>query len=108
MPWARISEEIYTGWSFTIPFSITYLIGLVLGLVMLITKWYPIAMTIVTEVLMLIGVVAECAVIGLADVLGTFVGEEVHVEAGLGLAILAPVIYMVLGTMVGKKMQIWL
>ena len=105
VPWARIGEEIYTGWSFTIPFSITYLIGLVLGLVVLITRWHPIAMTIIAGVLMLIGVAMAYTAIGFAKILETFLEEKVRVEAGLGLAILAPIVYMVLGTIVGKKMR---
>ena len=107
VPWARIGEEIYTGWNFMIPFSITYPIGLVLGLVVLITRRYPVVMTIVAGVLMLVGVAMAYTAIGFAKILETFLEEEVCVEAGLGLAILAPVIYMVLGAIVGKKMQIW-
>jgi len=106
VPWARVGEEIYTGWSFTIPFSITYLIGLVLGLVVLITTWHPVAMTIAAGILMLMGVVGSCIALGLADVLGTFIGEKVRVEAGIVFALIAPVIYMLLGAVVGRRMQI--
>jgi hypothetical protein len=39
LPWTKVNDEIYSGWSFTVPFSFTYIIGILLGLIVLIIKF---------------------------------------------------------------------
>jgi len=57
VPWARAGDKVFVGWNFTIPFSITYLIGILLGLIVLVTRFKPITMTVIAGILMLLGVV---------------------------------------------------
>lgn len=104
LPWARAGEKVFVGWNFTIPFSITYVIGMILGLIVLLLKYKPVALTIVAGILMFLGIVGASLGFGLAGVLGALTGEKVTTEAGIGLAFLATIIYMVLGAYAGKKM----
>jgi hypothetical protein len=69
LPWATVDGQTFVGWNFTIPFSITYLIGLLLGLVVLIARFKPVTMTIVAGVLMLLGVVGAFLGLGALAIL---------------------------------------
>ena len=104
MPWASIDGEMYTGWSFTLPFSFTYLIGILIGLVVLITKFKPIAMTIIAGILMILGLVGASLGYGLAAALAGIMEAKVTTEAGMGFAFIAIILYMIVGAYAGKKM----
>jgi peptidoglycan/LPS O-acetylase OafA/YrhL len=104
LPWATVDGQTFVGWNFTIPFSITYLIGLILGLVVLIARFKPVAMTIVAGILMLLGIVGAYLGLGVAAVLAGLAGGEAKAEAGIGLALIVSIIYTVLGAYVGKKL----
>ena len=104
IPWGRMGEKITTGWGFTIPFSFTYLIGILLGLIVLLIKFRPVIMTIIAGILMAVGVIGAVIGIGLAELVGALTGEEVSSEAGLGFAFLMSLIYTVMGSYAGKKM----
>jgi len=56
IPWTSINGKTYIGLNFTLPFSITYVIGILLGLIVLIASFKPVAMTIATGILMLLGI----------------------------------------------------
>jgi hypothetical protein len=104
LPWATVDGQIFVGWNFTIPFSITYLIGLILGLVVLIARFKPVAMTIVAGILMLLGIVGAYLGLGALAILAGLAGGEAKAEAGIGLALIVSIIYTVLGAYVGKKL----
>ncbi|MEM3975114.1 MAG: hypothetical protein QW320_12160 [Ignisphaera sp.] len=105
LPWAKVNDEIYTGWNFTLPFSVTYLIGILLGLIVLIVRYKPVLMTIVAGVLMILGVVGTSVGFGgVMAIIGGLVGAKVSWEAGIGGAFLFAMIYMVAGAYAGKKM----
>ena len=106
IPWARADGEVFVGWSFTMPFSVTYVIGLLIGAVVLATGWKPIAGTIVAGVLMMLGLAGAVVGLGIAAALGAFVGKEISTEAGMGFAFLAIVVYIIGGAIVGKKMAV--
>lgn len=106
LPWATVDSKLYVGWNFTIPFSITYLIGLLLGLIVLIVKFRPVMMTIIAGILMLLGIVGAFLGLGTLTVLAGFVGSKVNTEAGIGFALIMSIIYTVLGAYVGKKLII--
>jgi hypothetical protein len=104
LPWARIGDKVFTGWGFTVPFSFTYIIGILLGLIVLAIKFKPVTMTIIAGVLMFLGVIG--GIFGYSIVAGLYglVGAETTVEAGMGAAFLFTIIYMVGGSLAGKKM----
>ena len=106
VPWASVDGKLYVGWNFTIPFSITYLIGIVLGLVVLVVKFKPVTMSIVAGVLMILGVAGALFGYTMMEVLVGFVGSQSKAEAGMGLALLLSIAYTVLGAYVGRKMVV--
>jgi len=99
-----MGEKITTGWGFTIPFSFTYLIGILLGLIVLLIKFRPVIVTIIAGILMIIGVIGAVIGMGLAELVGALTGEEVSSEAGLGFAFLMSLVYTVMGSYAGRKM----
>jgi hypothetical protein len=103
MPWARVDSELYIGWSFTLPFSITYVIGIVLGLVVLILRSRPVMLTIIAGILMLLGV-ASASVLYIEGVGPFFFGRIFRAEAGTWFAFLMSIIFTVAGAYVGKNM----
>jgi hypothetical protein len=104
IPWATANGQTFVGWNFTIPFSITYLIGIILGLVVLLLRFKPVVMTIVAGILMLLGIAGADLGLGTASILMGIVGGEAKAEAGMGLAFIVSIIYTVLGAYVGKKL----
>ena len=105
-PWAIINGEPYTGWGFTVPFSFTYLIGMLIGLIVLIVKYKPVLMTIIAGILMILGLIGAFIGLGVTAVLGGLAGAKVEPGAGLGAAFLLSIIYMIAGSYAGKKMAI--
>jgi len=95
---------MYTGWNFTIPFSFTYVIGILIGLIVLITRFKPVTMTIVAGVLTILGLVGAFLGYGLAVVVGGLAGAKVTTKAGMGFAFISLMLYMVAGAYVGKRM----
>jgi hypothetical protein len=57
-----------------VPFSITYLTGLPLGLVVLVAEFRPVTMTIIAGVLVLLGVAGAFLGLGAAAVLAGLAG----------------------------------
>jgi predicted RNA-binding Zn-ribbon protein involved in translation (DUF1610 family) len=104
IPWASVDGQSYTGWNFTIPFSITYVIGIVLGLVVLILRFKPVMLTLVAGILMLLGVVGAGVGHEIGAVLAGLIGKTSRFEAGIGFAFLISVIFTIAGAYVGKKM----
>jgi len=104
LPWAKVNDEIYSGWSFTVPFSFTYVIGILLGLIVLIIKFKPIVMTIIAGILMFLGVIGGAFGYSLGAMLHGLVGAKATMEAGMGVAFLFTIIYMIGGALAGKKM----
>ncbi|RSN74269.1 hypothetical protein D6D85_08365 [Candidatus Methanodesulfokora washburnensis] len=95
MPWINAGSEVFTGWDFVFPFSITYLIGLLLGLFAVVKQSK--FLNIVSGVLMILGVVG--AIIGIAQ--GAFVSDpycdKMFGKWGLALASIASTIYTLTG-----------
>ena len=104
LPWASAGGKTYTGWNFTIPFSITYVIGMVLGLVVLTAKYKPISMTIIAGVLMLLGITGATLGYEAMAVLEGITGAKAEMEAGIGAAFLFVIVYMILGAYAGRKL----
>ena len=104
MPWARTDDISFTGWNFTIPFSISYLIGMVLGLVVLLAKFRPVIMTIIAGILMILGVAGAMLGYGAMEALAGFEWTHAETEAGMGLALLLSIAYTIIGAYIGKKM----
>jgi len=92
------------GWNFTVPFSITYVIGILLGLIALIVRYKPVLMTIIAGILMILGVVGALLGYSLMAALSTFTGAKTSIEAGVGLAFIVSIIYMVAGAYCCKRM----
>jgi uncharacterized membrane protein len=104
MPWASIDDRLYTGWNFTIPFSITYVMGIVLGLVVLILRFKPVMLSIVAGFLMLLGVVGAGVGYAIGAILVGLTGKTSRFETGIGFAFLMSIIFTIAGAYVGKKM----
>ncbi|MHA1616336.1 MAG: hypothetical protein ACTSX9_03400 [Candidatus Njordarchaeales archaeon] len=100
LPWASTSEKMYIGLNFTVPFSFTYLIGIIIGLVVLLTRTSPVALTVIAGIMMFIGVIGAWFTMTLLEALG----EEVSIEGGLVLAFFMSLIYTSIGAYAGKKM----
>ena len=105
VPWASIDGETYIGWNFTVPFSITYLIGLLLGLIVLTVKYKPVGLTIVAGVLMILGVIGGFIGFGIGKIIAELVEPvEVTTEPGIGLAFLFALIFLVAGAVTAKRL----
>ncbi len=101
LPWARVDDKVYIGWNFTAPFSITYLIGIILGLVVVAVKFRPVTMTVIAGILMILGVTGAILGLSIAGIFGV-----ARAEAGMSLAFLLSLIYTVAGAYIGKKMGV--
>ena len=106
MPWAKVDSKVFVGWNFTMPFSVTYVIGIRLGLIVLITKYKPVLMTILAGILMMLGLVGGTIGVGAMEVLGGFTGAKVSWEGGPGAAFIFIIVYMVIGAYAAKKMSV--
>jgi uncharacterized oligopeptide transporter (OPT) family protein len=106
LPWATVDGRSYVGWNFTVPFSIAYLMGLLLDLVVLVAGFKPVTMTIIAGVLMLLGVAGAFLGLGAAAVLAGLAGGRANPEAGMGLALVVSMVYTVLGAYVGRKLVV--
>jgi len=105
VPWASIDGETYIGWNFTVPFSITYLIGLLLGLIVLTVKYKPVGLTIVAGVLMILGVIGGFIGFGILEITAELAKPvEVTTEPGMGLAFLFALIFLVAGAITAKRL----
>lgn len=105
VPWASIDGETYIGWNFTVPFSITYLIGLLLGLIVLTVKYKPVGLTIVAGVLMILGVIGGFIGFGILEITAELAEPvEVTTEPGIGLAFLFALIFLVAGAATAKRL----
>jgi len=104
LPWAKVDSEVYTGWHFTVPFSFTYLIGITLGLVVLVTEWKKVAMTIIAGILMMLGVLGGMFGYAIGEALVGLAGKTAATDVGFGIAFLFSIIYTVAGALVAKSM----
>ena len=104
IPWASIDGKTYVGWNFTLPFSITYVIGILLGLIILIGSFKPVTMTIAAGTLMLLGLAGATFGYGAMAALAGFTEAKVTREAGMGSAFTLSIIYMIAEAYAGKKM----
>ena len=104
IPWARADGEVFTGWSFTIPFSLTYVIGLLLGLIVLSTKQSPFGLSLAAGVLMIVGVAGAATGYEFGKMVGELAGHKVTTEPGIGFAFLYSIIYTVVAPVIGRRM----
>jgi uncharacterized membrane protein len=106
VPWASADGETFIGWSFTVPFSITYLIGVLLGLIVLAVRFRPVTMTIAAGALMILGVAGAMLGYGAMAALAGLTGAKARAEAGMGLALILSMLYMVAGAYVCRRMAV--
>jgi len=109
VPWAKIitytKSETFTGWSFTVPFSFTYVLGLAIGALVLISEWKPSIASVVAGILMLVGVVGGMVGYTIAAGLCELEGGKAVTAEGMGFAFLVSVAYIILGGYLGKKLE---
>jgi hypothetical protein len=74
LPWATVDGRSYVGWNLTAPLSTAYLMGLPLDLAVLVAGFRPVTMTIIAEVLTLLGVAGAFLGLGAAAVLAGLAG----------------------------------
>ena len=107
MPWMNAGGQSIAGWEMIIPFSFTYLIGLILAIIILFTSYKPVGLTIFAGILMLIGVIASGTVVGfiagMSQAAQTAGGPEVG--SGVGLAMLISLFYTILGPIAGNHFK---
>ncbi len=103
LPWAKVDDRVFTGYAFTVPFSFTYLIGIILGLIVLATKWAEVLMTLIAGILMILGVFGAMFGFTIVGALAGFTSETATMEAGIGLAFLLSIIYTIAGTIAARK-----
>jgi len=103
VPWYSAGEKTFSGWNFVIPFSLTYLVGIILGFIVLITKWMPFGLTIAAGVLMLIGVAVSILGGEVGVAIGEFVGEPAAAQPGIGFAFVMSIIYLIVATWLGTR-----
>ena len=109
IPWAEIETysgvKTFDGWSFTVPFSFTYVIGLALGLLVILANWKPALSSVLAGILMLIGVIGGESGYALAEGVCALEGGRAVVLSGMGLAFIVSIVYIVLGGYIGKKLE---
>jgi hypothetical protein len=105
LPWYSAGEKTYSGWNFVIPFSMTYLIGIILGFIVLITKLMPFGLTIAAGVLMLVGVAVGVLGGEVGVAISELTGETASAQGGIGFAFVMSIIYLILGAWLGKRMK---
>ena len=106
MPWAKVGGEVYTGWSSLVPFSLTYFIGILLGMVVLFAQYKPIAFTVTAGISMLLGVIGGMIGNSIAGGLAHATGSTpTSVEAGVGLSFLMSMVFLVGGSVVARRLK---
>jgi ribosomal protein L40E len=104
-PWYSTNGASYTGWNFVIPFSVTYLVGILLGIIVLVTKRWAFGLTIAAGTLMILGVVGAGIGGAIGELMGALTGVKASAEPGIGLAFLMSLVYLVGGSFLGKRME---
>ncbi len=105
LPWYSAGDKTYSGWNFVIPFSTTYLIGVILGFIVLISKLMPFGLTIAAGVLMLVGITMSVLGGEVGVVVSELTGEAASAQTGIGFAFVMSIIYLILGAWLGKQMK---
>ncbi len=105
IPWASLDGEVYTGWSFTVPFSFTYLIGILLGLIVLVIKFKPVTMTVIAGIMMVLGVLGATFGYAIGGIFAGLFVRQLEIEAGLPLAFILSIIYMIVGAYICKRIR---
>ena len=103
LPWSSSDSEVYSGLSFVVPFSFTYLIGILLGLIVILTKKWKFALTILAGILMILGVLGAVFGYSVAGALAEFTGGKISTEYGFGLSLLLSIVYLVVGSVLARK-----
>ena len=101
MPWFSIHGQIFPGWATILPFSFTYFLGLILGIVILSTTYKPVGLTIFAGILMIIGVFVTGAFVGL----GAALSGGSQLSGGFALAFIVSIIYAIVGPIAGNKFK---
>ncbi len=105
VPWYTVGGHTFTGWNFVIPFSASYLIGILLGLIVLITKRWAFGLTIVAGILMILGIVGAGIGGGISEALSGVSGQTTTAQGGIGFAFVISLVYLVGGAVLGKRME---
>jgi hypothetical protein len=105
LPWYSTDGNTFTGWNFVIPFSATYLLGILLGLIVLITKRWAFGLTILAGILMILGIVGAGVGGGITQALSSISGQTATAEGGIGFAFVISLVYLVGGAVLGKRME---
>jgi hypothetical protein len=103
LPWASMDSKSYSGLNFTVPFSFTYLIGILLGLIVILTERWKFALTMLAGILMILGVLGAALGYSVVEALAGFTGGKISSEFGSGLSLLLSIVYLVVGSMLARK-----
>ncbi len=105
-PWSRMGTATYTGLNYVVPFSLTYLIGLVLAFIVLFTGYRAIGLTITAGILMFLGVIGGVIGAGISGGLSQATGgASAHTAGGIAFAFLISIVYAILGSIAGNKFK---
>jgi len=105
IPWVRGDGEIFTGWEFTLPFSLPYVVGLLFGLVVLLTRRFAFGLSLAAGILMILGVVGAVFGYYFAELVATLAGGNVAMEPGMCIAFLYSLVYTVAAPVIGRKIK---
>ena len=105
VPWIRLDGDVYTGWNCTLPFSLPYVIGLLLGLLVLLTTRLPFGLSLAAGILMILGVVGAVFGYYFAELVATLAGGNVAMEPGMCIAFLYSLVYTVAAPVIGRKIK---
>lgn len=98
MPWINTVP----GWATILPFSFTYFIGLILGIVIFATEYKPVGLSIFAGILMIIGVIVTGVLVGLIYSLSP---NGPQFQGGFTIAFLISLVYVILGPIAGNKFK---
>ncbi|KXB00248.1 hypothetical protein AKJ41_04220 [candidate division MSBL1 archaeon SCGC-AAA259O05] len=104
-PWFTTGPFTFTGWGLGNPYSVTYLLGIVIGGIVLLGRVKPFWLTIGGGIAMIFGVIRSYSGMTgkLADVAGAS-GWKTSIETGFAFAFLMANAFLVLGGWISRRM----
>ena len=103
LPWYKSADKTLSGIEFILPFTLTYFIGLILGVIVLFTSYKPIGITIVAGILILVGIIGGLIGSGIMGVIEE--NSQIETGAGLVLAIIIFIPYIIVSSIAANKMK---
>ena len=105
MPWINSGGQNIPGWATILPFSFTYFVGLVLGIVIFSTSYKAVGLSILAGILMISGVMITGVFIGLGVAFSQGTAGGSQFGSGLGLAMIISLVYVILGPIAGNHFK---